>query len=97
MLKLEHLKARAMQLGLYINHHNRRYSVGIDNDFHVDNRTFCCYTKKSIDAFLTGVAYQKYYAPQLTTPAPATPAPQLTTATDHGESNSTADNNERIV
>jgi hypothetical protein len=71
MLKLEHLKTRAMQLGLYINHHNNRYSVGVYNDFHADNSTFCALSKREIDVFLTGVAYQLFYAPTAPTQSTA--------------------------
>jgi len=64
MLKLDHLRARAKGLDLYINHHNNRYSIGRYNDYDADNTTFCCNTKKEIDIFLCGVAYQMYYAPR---------------------------------
>jgi hypothetical protein len=64
MPKLEHLRARANGLGLYINHHNNRYSIGIHNDYDADNTTYCCNTKNEVDAFLCGVAYQLYYSPR---------------------------------
>jgi hypothetical protein len=67
MQLLKYLRARAKALGLYINHHNNRYSIGIHNDFDADNTTFCCNTKNEIDIFLCGVAYQMYYAPKAPT------------------------------
>ena len=85
MHKLVHLRARAMQLNLYINHHNNRYSIGVHNDFHVDNSTFCCNTKNEIDIFLAGVAYQLFYAPK----APTAPKAQSTDSTESTGNTST--------
>ena len=59
---LYELRQRAKQLDLYINNRNGYYSIGKHDDYDIDNTNYTCNTKKQIDAFLCGVAYQLYYA-----------------------------------